>query len=410
MTLQRLLSSAVLLSAAIATSYAQNITSVRSGTLHKFDGNVAIDGQAVETRPAYFPQIKDAGTLKTGRGRAEVLLTPGVFLRIGEFSSIKMLDSRLTATRVEFLSGSAVLEQIDPLVNTKGNAVSIVFKDYEITLRKDGLVELFGEPASVKVYKGEAEVVALGGASASRVVVKGGRMVTLNAVLAAEKFDEKSGDDLLLWSRDRSMAMSAVNMSSARNANNSGYGNFYGSGYSSNGSDFAGLGFGSGYGSRWYYNPLFGTYTYMPLNGTFYSPWGFGYFSPNTINQYYYPSGGYTWNGGGRSTGSTGVALPSLSTGSANMANTLNRLHSGVSTASAPGHSSPTAPVFGPNLGRGDNSGFGAGSNNAPLSNAGSATIMPSVSAGPMRSGGSSMGGGMAGGGASGTARPSAAK
>ena len=52
--------------------------------------------------------------LSTGQGRAEILLTPGVFLRVGENTSIKMLDNRLLSTRVEFLSGSAIVESDDP--------------------------------------------------------------------------------------------------------------------------------------------------------------------------------------------------------------------------------------------------------------------------------------------------------
>ncbi len=47
--------------------------------------------------------------LRTGQGRAEVLLTPGVFLRVGENSAIRMLDNRLLSTRVEIVSGNAIV-------------------------------------------------------------------------------------------------------------------------------------------------------------------------------------------------------------------------------------------------------------------------------------------------------------
>ena len=41
---------------------------------------------------------------------AEILLTPGVFLRVAENSSIKMISSRLIDTRVDLLSGSILIE------------------------------------------------------------------------------------------------------------------------------------------------------------------------------------------------------------------------------------------------------------------------------------------------------------
>ena len=60
-----------------------------------------------------FTEMKEQSELHTGLGRAEILLTPGVLLRVGENSSVKMLDNRLVSTRVEFVSGIAMLEMVD---------------------------------------------------------------------------------------------------------------------------------------------------------------------------------------------------------------------------------------------------------------------------------------------------------
>lgn len=311
MTLHRLLSSAVLFATLAVSGSAQMVTSARSGTLHTFDGNVQIDGKSVEKRTGYFPEVKEKSVLSTQRGRAEVLLTPGVILRIGENSSIRMIDSRLASTRVEIVTGSAVLEQLSPDASpVKGstNTVTIVYKDYEVSLRKTGLVEFFAEPGCMKVYKGEADVITAGTlAAGSRVVVKDGHMLTFNSVLAMEKFNDKTGDDLLLWARDRSQAISAANMSSARNygSNAFGYGN---------------------YGNGWFFNPYFGMYTFLPMYGTYYSPWGWGYYSPYSIYGVY-DNSGYYWNGGGAATGFTGAHIGQhLPTAASTIAGSLNRL------------------------------------------------------------------------------------
>ena len=80
----RAASMAMMIAMAGVVCYAQTVTSARSGTLHYFEGDVSIDGTPVQSRIGKFPEVKEQGVLSTGLGRAEVLLTPGVFLRLGE--------------------------------------------------------------------------------------------------------------------------------------------------------------------------------------------------------------------------------------------------------------------------------------------------------------------------------------
>src|SRR6202142_509406 len=86
------------------------VISARSGMIHYVEGQVYVGGQLVETQFGAFPEVKENQQLKTEEGRAEVLLTPGVFLRMGENSSFRMITNRLIDTRLEFLSGAAVVE------------------------------------------------------------------------------------------------------------------------------------------------------------------------------------------------------------------------------------------------------------------------------------------------------------
>src|SRR5262249_36589075 len=142
----------------VALSSAQSITSAHSGTLHYFDGDVSIDGATVQFKVGKFPEIKEQSVLRTGKGRAEVLLTPGVFLRAGENTAIRMLDNRLANTRVEILEGNVIVESDDPQMSVKDSPVSLLFKDYEIRMVKHGLIEISSDPAQMKVFKGEAQV------------------------------------------------------------------------------------------------------------------------------------------------------------------------------------------------------------------------------------------------------------
>ncbi len=316
----RILSPVLLAALTVAVSSAQMVTSAHSGTLHYFDGAVAINGAPVQSQNARFSEIKENSVLSTTLGRAEVLLTPGVFLRIGENSSIKMLDNRLISTRVEILSGNAIVESDDPQMDVKNSPVSIIYKDYEIRLVKQGLFEIAAPDARMKVYKGEAVVNIIGGNLTDRATVKEGRQLTFSVALLTEKFDEKVGDDLYLWARDRSQAISAVNMSSARSLNPNGYASGYGSGY---GSDYGYGAWGSGYPSGlggwnggWYFNPYLNMYTFVPGSGAYFNAFGYGFFSPSTIYAFYSPSSYWYGGGGARGAGSYGWSLSSINTNS----------------------------------------------------------------------------------------------
>ena len=317
----RISSAVILMGMTVALCSAQSIISAHSGTLHYFDGDVTIDGAPVQAKVARFAEIKEQSVLRTGRGRAEVLLTPGVFLRVGENSAIKMLDNRLISTRVEILSGNAMVESDDPQMSIKDSPVSLIYKDYEIRLVKHGLVEISTDPAQLKVYKGEAVVdITTGDAANGRAAVKEGRQLPFSAALLTENFDDKVGDDLYLWTRDRSQSISAANMSSARTLNGSGLGSGFGGGYDYG--DLYGYGVGNGYGlgypggwnGGWYFNPYFDMFTFVPGGGTYWNAFGYGFFSPGTVYNYYQPSVYWYGGGGARGTGSVGRPLAGIAT------------------------------------------------------------------------------------------------
>ncbi len=390
-THRRLASAALLISMTGAVCSAQGITSAHSGLLHYFEGTVTIDGNTVDQKVGKFSEIKENSVLRTERGRAEILLTPGVYLRVGENSSVKMLDNRLLSTRVEFLSGSALVESDDPEVSVKDPAVTIVYKDYEIQPLKYGIFEINSDPSQIKVYKGQANVAAVG---STRATVHEGHMVAFSAALVSAKFDEKQADDLYLWAQDRAGALSAANLSSARSLSANGYSlnNLYMGGM------YPGLGFSSGMMGGWYYNQLLGSYAYVPFSDTFYSPFGYGLFSPTTIYSYYSP-GGYTWYGGSGARSTSFVPQPVSGSFASGRPVAPGRVTAGLPVS---GTSSATAPLRGA---------FTAGQVRAsaarPLGSAstGSSTgYTAATTAGVGGFGGSGMssGGGISGGGARG--------
>jgi hypothetical protein len=261
---------------AAGSAYAQYVISAHSGVVQYVEGTAYLNDNPVEPKVGQFPDIKENQVFRTAEGKAEVLLTPGVFLRLAENSSIRMVSTKLMDTRVEVLSGSAMVE-CDDLA--KDNAIMLLYKGNSMLLVKRGLYRVDAEQGIFKVYDGEAIVKGQSG----QLTLHRGKETALNGVLMAENFDPKADDDLYRWSDRRSSYLAKANVSSANSLNNS----------------YAGGGFWNG----WQFNPMFGMYTYVPYDGYLFSPFGYGFWSPYNVWQSgYYP---IYYGGGGGSSGSS---------------------------------------------------------------------------------------------------------
>jgi len=245
---------------------AQSVISARSGVIHYVEGDVTIDGTAVHPKFAEFPDVKSGQVLATEEGRAEVLLTPGVFLRVTENSSVRMLSNALSNTRLEVVSGSVLIEVAELLQN---NAIAFDAGGAHMTLAKKGLYRIDADPARLRVYDGQA-VVAAGSDS---LTAKKGHQIDLDAAkLVDTRFDVKDTDAFYRWGARRAEYVAAANVISARVTSNSDYKS----------------GFSSG-PSGWSWNPYFGMYTFLPASGVYFSPFGAAFYSPGMVNAYYFP-------------------------------------------------------------------------------------------------------------------------
>ena len=70
----------------------------------------SIEGHAINPRSVGQAEIDAGQYIATADGKAEVLLTPGVFLRLGNDTTVKMISPNLTHTEVAVEHGRATLE------------------------------------------------------------------------------------------------------------------------------------------------------------------------------------------------------------------------------------------------------------------------------------------------------------
>lgn len=184
----------------------QSVVSTRSGVVHFFEGAVYLGDQPLQPHLGRFPTLAKGAELRTEQGRAEVLLTPAVFLRMSERSAIRMVANDLTDTRVELLSGSAILD-CEEL--SSGTSVTLIYRDWNVHFLQKGMYRIDSEPPRLWVRQGEAEVSA--GVTGVRVSVKRGMGLPFAAVLVPERSIDEPLDGLSNWADGRNQSISADN-------------------------------------------------------------------------------------------------------------------------------------------------------------------------------------------------------
>src|SRR5262249_7842150 len=121
------------------------------GMINYVEGNASINGQPITAKDVGTAELNENQVLSTGAGKAEVLLTPGVFLRVGDNSVVRMISAHLTDTNVGLLRGEAMVEVGDVL---KENHIGVLVNGATITLEKNGLYDFNIGLPNVRVYDG----------------------------------------------------------------------------------------------------------------------------------------------------------------------------------------------------------------------------------------------------------------
>lgn len=183
---------------------AQEVVSAQSGVIHYSEGAVFVDDTPLDRNPAAFPLLKDGSVLRTERGRVELMLTPGTFVRLDENSSVKMLSSALSSTSVEFLKGAAIL---DALAAEGDIPVVLHYKDAAVSFPKPGLYRVDSDTEVLQAYNGQA-LVKQGG---KETEVDPARLYFFEIGTDTKKFDEGTDDEFLDWARNRNEVINAEN-------------------------------------------------------------------------------------------------------------------------------------------------------------------------------------------------------
>ena len=211
------------------------------GTLNYFEGQVSVNGQPLAPNQLGSVDLASGGVLDTGNGKAELLLSPGVILRAGHNSEIRMISTGPANPRVEVVRGEALVE-VDRKVPAA--QVEIMEGNADASLLKEGLYRFDGNQGNIQVIEGKARVMRNG---QSKEIGKGKEIVLSAARLKAVDFDRNAEDELYRWSSVRSDYLAQANISVATAA-------YEGGPY---------------WGSGWYWNPYYTSWAWLPGDGYF---------------------------------------------------------------------------------------------------------------------------------------------
>ena len=239
------------------------------GTVNYVEGQAAINGTPLSTRQNGSTLVEPNQDLTTTNGKVEMLLSPGVFVRLGDNSDIRMVSNGLANPTIEVVRGEAMVEadnkahdaQID--VRMDGATASVL---------KYGLYRFNSDRNQIAVLDGKLRVTENG---RTKEFGKGHELVLAdNPKLKTVSFNTKAEDDLYRWSSVRSSWLAEANQATASNVY---------------------AGYGPWWGPGWYWDPYFSAWSWLPGDGWFYSPFGYPFYSPGFA---IYSRGFYGFRGG----------------------------------------------------------------------------------------------------------------
>jgi hypothetical protein len=262
--------------------------SAKPGVVNYIEGHVFLDGKPVAASSAKAVFVNAGATISTDVGKAEVLLTPGVFLRLSDNTQVKMVAPSLTDTQLEVKKGEAMVEADDIV---KDSQITVMTAGATVKIDRNGLFKISaGDSPSVAVLEGKTNVFI----GDKKTDVGKGREFFI-ADNKTKKFDTKRPDELYAWSNIRSEYNAAASYQASKDASAAGYGGVWG-----------GYGFGGYSNPGWAWNSAFNSWSWLPGGaGSFYSPFGYGFFGPSMVAYapfMYAPiyGGGGLWNRGVR--------------------------------------------------------------------------------------------------------------
>lgn len=229
-----------------------NYRSALPGTVNYVEGQASLNGRPLSVKQNGSDQVEPNQNLTTANGHAEMLLSPGAYLRTGSNSEVRMVSNGLASPTVEVVRGEAMVEMDGKATDAQ---ITILQHGATAVILKPGLYQFDADQNRIAVFDGKLKVTENG---REKELGKGHEALLNRPKFKTEGFDAKaSQDDLYRWSSVRSSYLAEASQQVAQNA-------YYG--------------YGPYWGAGWYWDPWFDMYSWLPGDGFWYSPFGYPFF------------------------------------------------------------------------------------------------------------------------------------
>ena len=237
--------------------------SAKAGGVNFTEGDVTVTRKEGRSGVLLRRDQLDIGDrVSTGaNGKAEILLNPGSYIRLGSNSSFQFLTTSLDNLRIRVESGTAMFEvfaanEFQVTVETPTGSLALIETGvYKVDVPANGL-------ATVAVFDGKAQLT-----DPKMTVINKGRTSIIGSTTAAvTKFDRDKRGELGDWSKGRSKDLAKMTSSlQERDVRDSLINSFSFGRWSM--FDSFGL---------WVFNPRSMSYCFLPFGYGWRSPYGFG--------------------------------------------------------------------------------------------------------------------------------------
>lgn len=292
---------AVMMLAAVSASFAQQddraaataaaidryVISAEAGGVNYVEGSVSIERKAGKSGILLKrDKVAVGDVVATGAdGRAEILLNPGSFLRVGPNSQFEFTSTSLEDLQVSLRSGSAIFE----VYAAQDFRVRITTPGAKVYLIESGVfrIDAFGKRTTVAVWKGKAQADDV----QATVITAGREAVISNGSATVAKFDRDEKDAFEAWSNTRAKDLAKLTASLKNGMyRRAMMQSLMGGGWNMYNS------FG-----LWVFDPFSGVYCFLPFGRGWRSPYGYRFGGSIWDYNGWYPYGGWqpVYGGGG---------------------------------------------------------------------------------------------------------------
>ncbi|MEK6288122.1 MAG: FecR family protein [Acidobacteriota bacterium] len=293
------------------------VVSAKAGVVNVVEGQTSVTRVKALATPSLLisgDELLRGDSVKTGStGRAEILLNPGCYLRLGEGSEFVFLFDGYTTNTIKLLRGSAIIE-----ASALDASIRVETPKAKFEIVRAGLYRFnVGTDAKAEVAVRRGRVFV-----GNSTIKEGKRAVVDGDTAVIAKLKKQEVDELDNWSKERARALIATNSRL------------------SNKGMRRSLGISLLYNS-WIYDPFCRCYTFLPYTGGFGSPYGGTY---AVCNPYWYNYYGPRYNNGGWPSDGNRGGQPSTGGGSGNGSSSGGAGSSGGGRGAVGGNQPPPTP------------------------------------------------------------------